>query len=287
MPQIRATIAETYPALSEALRQAADFVAENTLDVATRSLRAVAADSGVSPATFSRLARALGYPSYAALRDQARAELGRREERFSAKARQLRLDAAQPGAQPLLMRQTAACLANIGALTAETELERLEEAADRLAEARKVVLVASLGSAGIADYFAYMTSWFAEGWTVAGRNGVTLASALARLSAEDVVVVISKAPYARRTVRAAKRAASHGATVIALTDSHAFPGAGDADYVFIQRAESPQFFSSYVASVALIETIVGMLVARAGPDAEARIQEIADENRRLEAFATD
>lgn len=281
---IQATIAASYAELSDSLRSAADFVVENRLDVATRSLRSVAASSGVSPASFSRLARALGYENYEELREEARRDIDPQSENYSTKARKIRMEATQPGAQPFLSRQVDACLSNIGALIDDTDLAALNAAADRLATARKVVLIGALGSAGIADYFAYLVNWFADGWSVVGRNGVTLASALARLTKDDAVVVISKAPYASRSVRATKLASERGASVIVLTDSHAFPGLRYANDIFIQRSESPQFFESYAATVVLVEALAGMLVARAGPDAEARIQEIADENRLLEEF---
>ena len=52
-------IAESYTDLSAKLKDAADFVVANQMDVAARSLRSVSAASGVSPATLSRLARSL------------------------------------------------------------------------------------------------------------------------------------------------------------------------------------------------------------------------------------
>lgn len=285
MASIRAAIAENYASLSESQRQAADFMGRNRLDVATRSLRAVAAASGVSAATFSRLARTLGYDDYAALREEARQELDALAPTFSSKARKLQLEAGRPGAQPFLHRHAAACTANIAALAEETNIAELEAAADTLAASETVLLIGSLGSAGLADYLAYLASWVSSGWLTAGRNGVTLASSLSRLSPTDAVVIITKAPYASRAVRAAKLAAARGATLIVLTDSAIFPGAPYARHVFVQRTESPQFFSSYAATLALIETLAGMVVERAGPSAETRIQEIADANRLLEEFA--
>ena len=54
-------VAAGYAGLSPQLRRAADFVAANGQEVATRSLRQVAAAAGVTPPTLSRLARALGH----------------------------------------------------------------------------------------------------------------------------------------------------------------------------------------------------------------------------------
>jgi DNA-binding MurR/RpiR family transcriptional regulator len=280
-PQIRTAISANYAELSETLRVAADYIAENKIEIATRSLRSVASASGVSPASYTRLARAIGYADYEALREQARLELSQRgQDSFQDKARRLQSDADQP----LLPRQVSACISNINALVADIDPATLDAVVERLANSRKIVLIGALASAGFTDYFAYLAKWFDDRWVVAGRNGATLGSTLAGLNAEDTVLIISKHPYAHRSVRAAKVAAGSGAKVIVLTDSHAFPGLQYADFHFIQRTESPHFFSSYAATLVLIETITGMLVARAGSEAEARIQEVDKHNRLLDEF---
>ncbi|MES0879494.1 MurR/RpiR family transcriptional regulator [Roseibium sp. SCP14] len=280
-PQIRTAISANYAELSDTLRVAADYIAENKIEIATRSLRSVASASGVSPASYTRLARAIGYADYEALREQARLELSQRgQDSFQDKARRLQSDADQP----LLPRQVSACINNINALVADIDPATLDAVVERLAVSRKIVLIGALASAGFTDYFAYLAKWFDDRWVVAGRNGATLGSTLAGLNSEDTVLIISKHPYAHRSVRAAKVAAGSGAKVIVLTDSHAFPGLQYADFHFIQRTESPHFFSSYAATLVLIETITGMLVARAGSEAEARIQEVDKHNRLLDEF---
>ena len=149
-----------------------------------------------------------------------------------------------------------------------------------------MVIIGALGSAAFADYFAYLTSWFDGRWSVAGRNGTTLASTLMRLTREDAVIVISKAPYANRSIAATELAAESGASIIAITDSHAFPGLQHASHSFIQQSESPQFFSSYAATLVLIETMAGMLVAKAGPDAIDRIKTVMQQNNRLDEYSS-
>ncbi|MCR9254999.1 MAG: MurR/RpiR family transcriptional regulator [Alphaproteobacteria bacterium] len=281
---IQDAIAENYGDLSERHKAAADYVSANPFDVATRSLRSIASTSGISPATFSRLARALGYDGYENLREESRLRLERQVVPFSEKARQLRDESQQLDKAPLLQRQSAACIANIESLTQQISSDRVDSAVDCLEAARQVVLIGALGSFGFADYWSYLTGWFSDKWRVVGRNGLSLGPALARLRKGDAVVIITKSPFAKRAVRAADIAAEAGADVIVITDSHAFPGLAKATHGFVVQTESPQFFSSYAATLVLIEVIVGMLVARAGPEAETSIQEVASHNHRLEEF---
>lgn len=274
-------ISKSYSGLSDKLQLAADFVAENPIDVATRSLRSVASTSGVSPATFSRLARALGYSDYEQLREDGRAAVGRRMASFSERAHALRSGSQPQDARAYLHRQAAACIANIEFLDRDMSSERLDAGVDALHRARSVLLVGSLGSSGFVDYFSYLTHWFSQKWSVAGRNGTTLAAAMARLGPQDAILALSKAPYARRTISALKTGQQNGVSTVLITDNHSSPALEFADHAFVVPTESPQFFSSYTATLVLVETIVTMLLTKAGPDAEGMIRDAENQIRSL------
>ncbi|MFC2970139.1 MurR/RpiR family transcriptional regulator [Acidimangrovimonas pyrenivorans] len=277
-------IAAEYGGLSAKLREAADYVAAHPLDVASRSLRAVSASSGLAPVTFSRLARALGFDSYEELRELSRDAVGQSYESFSDKAGRLQAEAADGAGPPFLARQAAACVANIEGLSQQIDQDRLEEAVDRLHRARQVVLFGGFSSSGIAEYMAYMGSFFSANWSIAGRVGTALSTAMVDIGPEDALIVITKPPFARRAIMAAQMAAKQGAYVVAITDTHTCPALKHASAGFILSSESPQFFSSYAATLVLIETMIGMLVARGGRKAQARIGEVEARNRLLDEF---
>lgn len=262
----------TYADLSEKLQIAAKYVADNPVDVATRSLRSVATTSGVSPATFSRLARALGYDDYEQLREDGRAAVERQVSPFAQRASELRTAVASQEGGAILQAQASACMTNIETLCRDIESDRLDRAVQTLHDAERVVLVGSMGSSGLIDYLGYMSQWFKSNWLVAGRNGVELAATLSRLTPNDAVLALAKQPYARRSVSALKEARHAGAKTIAITDSRTAPILQFADHSFIVSAESPQFFSSYAATLVLMETIISMLIARSGPEAEDMIR---------------
>ncbi|MEM8729249.1 MAG: MurR/RpiR family transcriptional regulator [Pseudomonadota bacterium] len=269
---IEERISRAYAGLSGKLQVTADYVAENPVDIATRSLRSLAATSGVSPATFSRLARALGYGDYEELREDARLAMGRKVDSFSDRAQSLRAAARPSDAGAYLHRQAAACLANIETLDRDINPDRLERAVEALDLARNVLLLGSQGSAGIVEYVGYLAHWFNAHWMVAGHNGASLAGTLARLGPPDAILAITKAPYAHRTIAALKAAHEKGIPVVVITDNHASPALEFAAHSFLIPTLSPQFFSSYVATLVLIETIITMLLARSGEDAEEMIR---------------
>ncbi|WP_323764858.1 MurR/RpiR family transcriptional regulator [Marinovum sp.] len=272
-------ISAEYPTLSGQLRRAADFVAANPVDVATRSLRAMAQSSGVSPATFSRLARTLGFEDYESLRETQRAAMGERLVPYAQRAEELRRGDQAP--QTFLHRQAGVCSQNIALLERTISGERLSAAVDALHDAGKVLLVGLLGSAGIADYICYQAQYFARNWAVAGRSGSSLAASFASMSPGDAVIVLTKAPYARDSIRAAQVARANGFRTIVLTDSHTCPALEVADHPFIVPSQTANFFSSYTATLVLIETMMSMLVSRVGPEAEARIRATEEQTRQL------
>ena len=278
---IEERITKNYTGMSAKLRKAADFVADNPVDMATRSLRSIAASSGVSPATYSRLARVLGYDDYEEMREAGRAAVGQRLIPFAERAQALQR--GDQSAQHFIHRQTAACIHNIEYLEHNLQADRLQEAVELLFRARKVLLIGALGSAGIVEYFAYQAQFLARDWTVAGRGGASIAASFAQIVDDDAVIVLTKAPYSSQSVSALRLAHANGFKTVVLTDHHSSPALEYADCHFVIPTETANFFSSYAATLVLIETMMSMLIAKVGPEAEARIKATEEQTRRLAA----
>lgn len=271
-----------YNGLSGQLQAAADYVVENPLDIATRSLRSVAAACKVSPPTFSRLARALEFDSYEEMRELCRVQLGRRSISFSDRAASLQSSVTTREQKAVFLdQQASAATTNIATMVNDIDLQRLETVVEKMGETGRVFLVGTLGSAGVLEYFSYLARWFSGKWVVAGRNGLSLGPALADVGEQDVVVILTYSPFAKRSIAAAEIASEKKAFVLVITDIVSCPALKSADLSFIVPTDSPQFFSSYVPVVLLLETIAGMLVARMGDDAHQRIEEVEKNNHQL------
>ncbi len=280
--RIEDLVSESYSELSAKLKDAADYVVANQLDVATRSLRSVSAASSVSPATFSRLARSLGFESYEELREICRGAMGDRGFSLSDRAQKLKDDPS--AVETMLQRHAAACVQNVTEMAQKIDGDRLKSAVDTLARARNVVLFGAFSSTGAAEYMAYLAQFFTSNWTLAGRMGAALGTTVADLKPQDVLMIVTKTPYARRAVIAAEMAKEARAQVIVITDSHVCPTNRYGDFSFIVPSDTPQFFSSYVATMALVETMIAMLVAQSGDDASQKIRDVEARNKRLGDF---
>jgi len=273
-------LADRYGDLSDALRQAADFLRANPVDMATRPLRTVSRESGVSAAAFSRLARALEYETFDDLREEFRASLGRRVENFADRAEQLQ-DAHGRGGTSFFDDHLAACRSNLSSLSERTDRRMLEATADRLASSRKVLLQGGLGSTGVTEYLAYLASFHTTDWVMAGRMGASLGGGIIGMDDRDAIIIVTKPPFANRSIKAAELAAARGVYVVVITDTPACPALQYAQSRFIVPTESPHFYSSYVATLFLVETLIGMVVGRTGEAARARIADVEKANRTL------
>lgn len=271
-PLIQDRVANRFDALSPQLQRAANYVVAHPEEIATRSLRRVAGAANVAPQTMSRLARALDFEGYEELRDICRAEYRRPAITLSDRAGALQARQAphRPAQSTFLFEQSDATVANIQQMLNTTDLKALRAAVDRLAKARKVVVIGAMGAAGIAEYLDYMSAFAFENWTHPS-TGPAWARAVAGLGKKDAVIVITHAPYARQSVERARYAQQTGAYVVAITDAVSSPTIPVSSASFIVPTESPQFFPSYVATLLLIESIMGMLVRRGGPAVKKRV----------------
>ncbi|MHA6266242.1 MurR/RpiR family transcriptional regulator [uncultured Aliiroseovarius sp.] len=273
-------LALAYADLSGALKGAADFLVANPLDVVTRPLRTVSRNSGVSPAAFSRLAKALGYEDFEALREEMRDKIDRRVNNFATRAEQLQKQ-HEYGADRFVDLHLDACQSNLRQTVAALDHAELERTVEELAGARKVLLLGALGSTGVIEYLSYMANFCADNWVLANRMGASLGGALTGLDQRDVLLIVTKPPFASNVIKAAKLAQQLDVFVVVITDSHMCPALEFASAAFVVPTESPQFFSSYVATLFLIETIIGMVVGRSGALAQERIAEVELRNRQM------
>lgn len=272
-------IADRYTDLSGQLRTAADYTMSHPIDVASRSLRNLSQTANVSPATFSRLARALGLQSFDEMKGLLLSSLEQQAPSFSQKARKLRAD--NPAGTAVLEHQSRACIENINALSRKTDPVKLKAAANALQTARKVLLFGALGSTGIVEYLAYIARFFAPNWTLAGRMGASIGATTSDLGPSDAVLIVTKTPYASRAVALAKLAQEAGAEVVVLTDLHQCPALPYASHSFIIPSESPQFFSSYAATLVLLEALIATIVASTELDVAASIRRVEEQNQKL------
>ena len=270
-----------YPKLSRQLKKCAAYILEHPSEVATLSMRRVAARADVPPSTMSRLAQALGFSTYDEFRALYRDSVNDRPAGYSLDGSQVHV-IAREGESELddalsAYRQTA--VQTINDLFDRVDRPALDRAVQALSDARHVLVVGMHGSHSLAVGLHDIASRGFRNWHLADPHGGTLSHLVEDLTPADVIVCIAIEPYAAGTIKLARRARDADARVVGITDRRTSPLAACSDDILLVPVTSRSFFPSRVGAMALVEVLIG-LVATRGDNAVAENVDRLDRFRR-------
>lgn len=268
-------LTKTYPNLSKQLKKSAAHILEYPGDVATLSMRQVAARADVPPPTMNRLAKSLEFDTYNAMRDVYRGAFEEFSSNHSSRAGDLQVTQGTSDIEASLQSFKSATLGNVKHLFDTIDREHLQNVVSSLKTARNVFVIGMHASHSLANYLHFVAAMCFRNWHLINRKNGEIADQVEDINADDVVIAISLNPCAKDTVRVAKRANEAGAKVIGITDTRTSPLATYSTDLLLTPVQSPHYFESYVATSALIEMILGLLVADGG-------QGVLDNITRLE-----
>ncbi len=259
--------------LSPELLRAARWIEAHPREVALYSMRECARRAKLAPATLSRLAQALGFQGFEAIKHLC-------QESFSAQGGYAgRAEVLQASARrdkdwlALLNEAQHANSASVGGLN---QTAQLEAAADAMLKARRVHFLGLRASHGLALHLHYTYGLLASNGVLVQGLGGTLDDQVGDMGPGDLLVATSSASYTRQTVDAVAQARGQGAGVVALTDSALSPIARSATWTLLFRTDSPSYFHSMVGALALTEALVAAVAVRGGRKVLAHLQSRQD-----------
>ena len=266
---------ERFSALSPSLQQVARYVLDHPNDVVTQSMRTVGQHADVPPTTLVRFAQTFEFAGWTEFKQALTADMGLASDggrQYGDKARSLmgRAD------HQLSAEMFAAQRSNLD-VTEQHSGPHLAAAAKLLEKSKNVHVMGMRACFPVAFSFVYVYRLFRQSvHLVEGMGGVREMQQRA-ISKGDVLVAVSFAPYSQETVHAVELARARGCRVLALTDSLASPLSLAADESLLFAVNSPSFFPSVTAAQALSESLLEVLVSRAGQEAVNRIEQAEGE----------
>jgi len=145
---------------------------------------------------------------------------------------------------------------SLSVLRSSLEANRAVELAKRIHGARKILVVGVDLAASLAWFLAYgLTPLGFDAESPVGSTG-NLQHRIDLLTEKDLLVAISFGRCLRETVEAVERAHGRGVPTFGITDSNTTPVALHCDDYLMAPTSSPSFTGSYVAPMALINTII-------------------------------
>jgi DNA-binding MurR/RpiR family transcriptional regulator len=276
-------IVESFSDLTPELQKAAKFMLENPEEVGLNSMRTVAKEAGVKPATVSRLSKTLGFEEYERFREPFRQRLRKIEPAFASGVEDVQRRGAANN-QALFAELRAQEVANIERTLSDENYEVIRDAAETMNQSRRVYVLGLRGAYGPAFLFYYAYQLFQENSRLVDTRAGIFADQLRGIGKKDSLLVISFPPYTQLTIDAVNYAAEAGARIIAVTDSMVSPAANAAEHTIITQNRSTSFYHSFTGALAVVEALITLLVARKGGDAVKIAREAERQLSKVSAY---
>lgn len=261
---LSARVVAQFDAMSAELQVAARYVLDHPRDVALLSMREQARKAGVRPATMTRFAKRIGLSGYDAIRGLYADALRGGSLDFASKAGAQVASQKLRGDKALAAEMLETLQGQLVRLAQPEALERLIKAADRLASARRIYCLGLRSSHSAAWHAHYILSFFGDRSVFLDAMAGVGADQLRNAAPEDVLLVVSVAPYTKATVEIAQYAASLGLALVAITDSEVAPLAQLADCALIVSTESQSFFHTMSPAFVMAEILTALVAGRGG-----------------------
>jgi DNA-binding MurR/RpiR family transcriptional regulator len=267
---LKAEIAGKRESLSPRLRQLAEFALCHPNDMALETIAVIAERAGVPPSSLIRFASAFGFDGFSAMQRVFRSQLVERSTDYAERIRALR--DADAGATPaaILDHLAGAGIRALDQLRAGIRPERLEQAVELLAAAEAIHIIGQRRTFAVAAYLSYVFGQLGpRTHLLDGVGGMTLHQA-SFITARDVLVVVSYAPYAPETLAVAHRADERGVPIVALTDGPLSPLLPLARVAFEVEEADLEGFRSLSATMCLALALVVRLGQRQSETGQPR-----------------
>ena len=133
----------------------------------------------------------------------------------------------------------------------------------------------------LAESFCYLADMASLPIDAIPKFGSLAIDDLAHADKDDVLIAITFKPYRQEVVSAVNQARNQGVKIIGISDSPASPIVLGADHGFVVATETPQFYTSIVATMSLLETLMSFVIAEAGEDVASEIERFHERRHRL------
>ena len=239
--------------LSGSRRRLIREILDNHEETFFLSSREMAKRYNVDAATIVRSVQALGYERYADFAADLR-------QHFVTHITPYTVLKAATEERRSVTQQVQHCMErdveSLSVLRSSLEASRAVDLAKRIHGARRILVVGVDLAASLAWFLAYgLTPLGFDAEAPTGSTG-NLQHRIDRLGEKDLLVAVSFGRCLRETVEAVRRAQAKGIPTFGITDSDTTPIALHCDDYLVAPTSSPSFTGSYVAPMALLNTII-------------------------------
>ena len=236
------------PGFSKGKRRIAAYILENYDKAAFMTAGKLGSLAAVSESTVVRFAADLGYDGYPAMQKALQEMIRSRLTVFQPE---------EPSGGELAAAALRRDMESICGTLEGVRQKDFDAVTQILRQAEHIYILGVRSSAFLAGYLHFYLRLIFKNVTLLSENSAEdVLEKIVRISAEDVLVVISFPRYAAAALKGARFARDRGAKVIAVTDSVRSPLYGLAQAAVLAGNETISFVHSPVAAFSLLNGVI-------------------------------
>lgn len=252
------------------LKSVAKYIIDHPGDFGMDPIRVSASKIGVSPNSLVRLAQKMGYQGFDSFREPFRRALVTEGEGQLGEAWLEKLE----GGDSLARNQARLGRNEVNIVARSLRMmthERITAALGYMTEARHCYITATRSSYALASYFHYVGRMALPELQLIPRHMGSAVDELIHATEMDCLIAITFSPYSAETIGALRYAQARKTRLIVLSDSEAIAPHIRPDVVFPVATHSHHSFGCYSGAMAVLDCLLGHLVAAGGAEAQRRI----------------
>jgi RpiR family carbohydrate utilization transcriptional regulator len=236
-------------------------VLEHPRDYVLLSIRALAENLKVDPATISRTVIAMGFPNYREFRKY----LHQRSIMHSTAFERMHGTSTSHTSFEGHVRKTLdGSIRNLEGACNQLDIHHLKSIADRFYAAKRIFILGGDLAVSLVHFLHYQLMELGFDVTAATSGG-HVTHLIQRATKKDLVIAISFRRGLRQTVEGLKRARAKGSYTIGITDTSISPVAQSANETLLVSVDAPDgshFGASYVAPMAVLDAVISAITNR-------------------------
>lgn len=262
-------IEENMPHFSKRQKQISAYLLENYDKAAYMTASKLGSIVNVSESTVVRYANELGFDGY----PQLQSALQELTKTNLTAYQRVEVTDNLIGDGDVLKKVLSSDAERIKTTLEEIDCKAFETSVEKICSARRIYVIGIRSSSTLASFLSHsLNVIFDNVVSLEALSRDDLFEQILGISDEDVLVAISFPRYSNRVIRAVDFAESHGANVIAITDSVTSPIAEKANEVLVARSDMISYVDSLVAPLSLINALIIGISKKMKDRLEKRLQ---------------
>ncbi len=256
--------------LSDKRKQVAKYILDNCVEAAFLTAAELARRSSVSEPTVIRLAAALGYSGFPAMRNALQDRVQSKLNTLNRLTESHRLKSSKSPA----IRSLLTDMKNLEETLHSLDVRTLNDVVDKLVNADKVIIIGYKMSGSLAQFLQMALKKTIDN-TVAVTTGSGLfEEELVAATPSSVVIAISFPRYTNMVVRHICMARKRHLTTVAITDSELSPLVECAKYRLLARCSLVSYVDSFAAAMSLLCAISTGVSIKGESTTRPRLEEL-------------